>query len=92
MGFLLNSLATKYGVVVQGDYRGYNVGGTKDNIAILKAFGKPIVYRKEDIESYEIKSRVGFGTTNVATNFKDGKRSLIQFTPQGITIFESMMF
>lgn len=92
MGLFLNALATKYGVVVQGDYKGCNVGGSNNNIAILKTFGKPITYKKEDIESYEIKSRVGLGTTNVAINFKDGKRSLVQFTPQGITIFESMMF
>ena len=38
---------------MQGDYRGCNVGGTKDNIAILKTFGKPIVYRKEDVDYNE---------------------------------------
>ena len=89
---LLNAFAVKYGVVIQGDYKGCSVGGTSDNIAILKTFGKNILYRKEDIDSYEVKSKDGFGTANIAINFKDGKRSLIQFTPQGMNKFDSMMF
>lgn len=92
MGLLSSFMATQYGVVIQGDYKGCKVGGTSNNIAIVKTFGKNILYRKEDIASYEVKSKDGFGTSNVAINFKDGKRSLIQFTPQGMNIFDSMMF
>ena len=92
MGLFLNAFAAKYGLVFQGDYKGLHVGATGNSILILKTFGKPITYKKQDIESYEIKSKDGFGTTNVAINFKDGKRSLIQFTPKGMNMFDSMMF
>ena len=96
MGFLLNMASKSYGQVMEGDYKGWKIGAkyATDNYMFLipVGFGKMIKITKDDIKNYETQPVNTFGVANVKVEFKDGKRSLMQFSREGMDLFNRVIF
>lgn len=95
MGLFTNLMAKSYGQVLEGDYKGCKVGAkwsTDNYFFIIPIRGEMIKITNDDIESYEVQPANAFGVANVKIKFKDGKKSLIQFSREGMDIFNRTTF
>ncbi len=95
MGLFSNLVAKAYGKVLEGDYKGAKISAkweTDNYFYINPLIGKMLKITHDDIDSYEIQTSNAFGDTNVKVFFKDGKKSLIQFSKEGMDIFNRTTF
>lgn len=95
MGFFASLFAKAYGQVLEGDYKGCKVGAkwaTDNYFFIIPMKGSMIKITKNEIESFDVQPVNAFGVANVKIQFKDGKKSLIQFSREGMEIFNRTTF